>query len=207
MKLSTIIKNYRNVYGLSLRAFADRCGCSFQYIDKIEKEAIASPTLTQLKQIANAMNLSLDSLLRQMDDAVVDVELPAREPVTPINVYTPLSCGNGLFVDDNIISTISVPSSMLPKNKKDLFAQYAEGDSMIGKGIEDGDLLIFSKEQCESGDVGCFCIDENIATCKILKIVGNQILLLPANDKYDPISVDPMYYRCVGKLVLKIERM
>lgn len=207
MKLSTIIKNYRNVYGLSLRAFADRCGCSFQYIDKIEKEGIASPTLTQLKQLASGMNMSLDSLLRQMDDTIVDVELPNREPVTPINIYAPISCGNGAFADDNIISTISVPTSMLPKNKKDLFAQYADGDSMIDKGIEDGDLLIFNKEQCESGDIGSFCIDENVATCKILKIVDRQIILMPANDKYDPIPVDPEKYRCVGKLVLKMERM
>ena len=207
MKLSTIIKNYRNVYGLSLRAFAERCGCSFQYIDKIEKEGIVSPSLVQLKQIASAMNMSLDALLRQMDDTVVDVELPQREPVTPINIYAPLSCGNGMFVDDNIISTISVPTSMLPRTKKELFAQYAEGDSMIGRGIEDGNLLIFAKEQCESGEVGCFCIDENIATCKILKIVDKQILLMPANDKYDPIPVELSKYRCVGKLVLKLEKM
>ena len=207
MKLSTIIKNYRNIYGLSLRAFAERCNCSFQYIDKIEKEKIVSPSLIQLKQIASAMGMSLDTLLRQMDDTVVDVELPQREPVTPINIYTPLSCGTGLFVEDNIISTISVPTSMLPRVKKELFAQYAEGDSMIGKGIEDGDLLIFEKVQCESGDVGCFCIDENMATCKILKVVDMQIILMPANDKYEPIIVDPDKFRCVGKLVLKLEKM
>lgn len=206
MNTGEIIKMLRKERGLTQEQLGALIGVQKSAIAKYESGRVENLKRASIEKLANYFGVS-PSYLLGISDETADVVLPRPEPVTYINVYTPLSCGSGLFVDDNIISTISVPSSMLPRNKKDLFAQYAEGDSMIGKGIEDGDLLIFSKEQCESGDVGCFCIDENIATCKILKIVGNQILLLPANDKYDPISVDPMYYRCVGKLVLKIERM
>lgn len=206
MQLSKIIFNYRKKFGYSLRTFADKCNCSYQYIDRLEKNTIGKPSIVALKKIASGMNISLDELLRQMDDMVVDISLPSKEPVIELNVYAPLSCGVGLFVEDNIVATISLPKSLLPARHHDLFAQYASGDSMIDYGIEDGDLLVFSKEQCSNGDVGCFCIDENIAVCKKLRIANNQIMLMSYNDKYDPIFVDPECFRCVGKLVLKISK-
>ncbi len=206
MNTGEIIKMLRKERGLTQEQLGALIGVQKSAIAKYESGRVENLKRASIEKLANYFGVSPSFLLGISDDTA-DVVLPRPEPVTYINIYTPLSCGSGLFVDDNIISTISVPSSMLPKNKKDLFAQYAEGDSMIGKGIEDGDLLIFSREQCESGDVGCFCIDENMATCKTLKIVGMQILLMPANDKYDPIPVDPEKYRCVGKLVLKMERV
>ena len=206
MNINEKIKARREELGLSLEDVAKALGVNRSTILRYESEQIKKMPIDMIEPLARVLKCSPEYLMGWETDTT-DVVLPRPEPVTYINVYSPLSCGSGLFVEDNVISTISVPSSMLPKHKEELFAQYADGDSMIGKGIEDGDLLIFSKEQCESGDVGCFCIDENIATCKTLKIVGKQILLLPANDKYDPINVDPMEFKCVGKLVLKLEKM
>lgn len=40
MKLSELIKTYRHEHNLSLRAFAERTICSFQYISNIEKEEV-----------------------------------------------------------------------------------------------------------------------------------------------------------------------
>ena len=206
MNINEKIKARREELGLTLEEVAKALGVNRSTILRYESEQIKKMPIDMIEPLADILKCSPEYLMG-WESETVDVSLPRPEPVTYINVYTPISCGNGLFVEDNIISTISVPTSMLPKNKKDLFAQYAEGDSMIGKGIEDGDLLIFNKELCESGDIGCFCIDNNYATCKILKVVNQQILLMPANDKYDPISVDPEAFRCVGKLVLKMERM
>ena len=206
MNIYEKIKTRREELGLTLEDVAKALGVNRSTILRYESEQIKKMPIDMIEPLANILECSPEYLMG-WETETVDVSLPRPEPVTYINVYTPLSCGNGLFVEDNIISTISVPTSMLPRVKKELFAQYAEGDSMIGKGIEDGDLLIFAKEQCESGEIGCFCIDENIATCKILKIIGEQIILMPANDKYDPIPVDPIKFKCVGKLVLKMERM
>lgn len=206
MNIGDIIKRLRKERGLTQEQLGNIIGVQKSAIAKYESGRVENLKRASIEKLANYFGVSPSYLLGINDDTA-NVLLPRPEPVTFINIYTPISCGNGAFSDDNIISTISVPTSMLPKNKKDLFAQYADGDSMIGKGIEDGDLLIFNKEQCESGDIGSFCIDENVATCKILKIVDRQIILMPANDKYDPIPVDPEKYKCVGKLVLKMERM
>lgn len=209
MTIGERIKARRLYLGMSQEELAEKVGYSSKStINKIESDVNTKRGLNQTKIMAFAKALNTTpSYIMGWEVDTTPVTLPHPEPVTFVNIYLPLSCGGGMFVDDNIISTISVPTSMLPRSKKDLFAQYASGDSMIGKGIYDGDLLIFSKEGCESGDIGCFCIDENIATCKILKIIEKQILLMPANDKYDPIPVDVERFRCVGKLVLRMNRM
>jgi len=137
------------------------------------------------------------------------VAIPQREVVREIPVYGPISCGTGLFVEDSVINHIQVPVSMLPNKNAEYFAQYASGDSMIGVGIDDGDLIIFRKvSTIESGKVGCFCVDNESAVCKIFSQSKGNVVLLPANPKYDPIIVDPSNtcFRVVGQKVLKLTR-
>ena len=219
MKLSSYIKQYRKNQRISMQVFADKCGLSKGYISMLENDFVPAntnkkitPSVDSLKKLSKGLDISFDELISMVDGEVSwseenkEIILPTPEVTRTINIYEPLSCGNGLFVDDNLMTTMSIPESMLPKGKKVLFGQYASGDSMVNKGINDGDLLIFSKEECVSGDVGCFCIDENMATCKTLRIVGQQIMLMPANEKYEPIVVDPINFKCVGKLVLVINK-
>lgn len=68
MKLSEYVKNYRTSHGLSLRAFAEKCGCSHQYLDKLEKDNIESPSFGQLMKIARAMGMTLHELIATIDD-------------------------------------------------------------------------------------------------------------------------------------------
>ena len=73
----------------------------------------------------------------------------------------------GTFVDNEVIETITLPKDLFKGSTGTLFGQYAEGDSMVGVGINDGDLIIFEETNLiENGQIGCFCIDHNIATCK-----------------------------------------
>ena len=198
------LKMLRERHNLSQRELADELNISKSSVGMYER-GIREPNFEMLETIADYFNVDMNYLLGQKD-TTTQILLPYPEATKLLNIYQPLSCGSGMFVDDNVITTISIPESMLPKGKKTLFGQYASGDSMIGKDIHDGDLLIFSKEDCSNGDVGCFCIDDNIATCKTLRIIGKQIMLMPANDKYEPIIVDPINFRCVGKLVLVIKK-
>lgn len=204
MNTGDIIKKLRKEHKLTQEELGAIIGVQKSAIAKYEHGRVENLKRSSIEKLANYFNVSPSYILGISDD--VEIELPTPEVTRTINIYEPLSCGSGLFVDDNLVTTMSVPESMLPKGKKVLFGQYASGDSMINKGINDGDLLIFSKEECVSGDVGCFCIDENVATCKTLRIVGQQIMLMPANDKYEPIVVDPMNFKCVGKLVLVLNK-
>ena len=205
MTINEKIKSRRLELGLTLEDVARALGVNKSTILRYESDYIKKMPIDIIEPLAKVLKCSPEYLMGWDDTA--PVALPKAEPVVELNIYDPLSCGTGGFVEDNVVAVITLPLSMIPKNKKDLFGQYAVGDSMIGKNIHDGDLLVFNREQCESGDVGCFCIDENIATCKTLRIVGDQIMLLPANDKYEPIVVSPELFRCIGKLVLVVSRV
>ena len=115
------------------------------------------------------------------------------------------------FVEDNIEEYISLPESLL-SSRKDYFCQYADGDSMIDENIQSGDLIIFEKtQQLNNGDVGCFGIEDNIATCKKYFNDSKQhcIILQPANDKYSPIIINEYNYhefKIIGKLALVISK-
>ena len=237
MKLSELIKTYRHEHNLSLRAFAERTICSFQYISNIEKEEVKNPSIPTLVSIAKAMNMTLDQLLKITDDFMIDIQLDgkgrilkngwqtgkrvsdvtgevidddsifeilANPNIFKVPLYDSISCGTGGFVGDNIIDYVSLPSNLFSP-KKEYFAQYAHGDSMINANINDGDLVIFEKtSSVTNGMIGCFCVDDNIATCKRLSMSNGQIILLPENPSYNPIIANVEMFKCIGKLAFVI---
>lgn len=92
---------------------------------------------------------------------------------------------------------------------KQYFANYAMGDSMKNENINDGDLVIFEHTNViNNGDIGCFNIDNNEATCKIFKRdpITSIIMLLPANNDYQPIIITSQNigFKVIGKLALVI---
>lgn len=237
MKLSELIKTYRHEHNLSLRAFAERTICSFQYISNIEKEEVKNPSIPTLVSIAKAMDMTLDQLLKITDDFMIDIQLDgkgrilkngwqtgkrvsdvtgevvdddsafdihANPNIFKVPLYDSISCGTGGFVGDNIIDYVSLPSNLFSP-RKEYFAQYAHGDSMINANINDGDLVIFEKtSSVTNGMIGCFCVDDNIATCKRLSMTNGQIILLPENPSYNPIITNVETFKCIGKLAFVI---
>lgn len=133
---------------------------------------------------------------------------PIDHEFEKIPVYPPLCCGDGWFTEDNIIDYISIPKKMLQPHKQ-YFANYAMGDSMKNENINDGDLVIFEHTNViNNGDIGCFNIDNNEATCKIFKRdpITSIIMLLPANNDYQPIIITSQNigFKVIGKLALVI---
>lgn len=209
MKLSDIMKQYRKNNGLSTRAFGEKIGCTNAYVSLLENDKIKSPSLTIIRKISNAMGIELDYLLEMMDDMNVSLKKEddtiyqsAGIDFIRIPLYSPICCGNGGFVEDNILEFVPVPSKGL-SNTSEYFCQIAEGESMKDAGINNGDLLVFEKTiQVHNGQIGCFCIDENEATCKKYKEQNGLIMLQPMNSDFDSIPVDPMNssFKCLGKL-------
>jgi repressor LexA len=217
MNLGEIIKNYRRSHSLSMDDFSASSGISKAYIAMLEanenpatKKPIV-PSINTIQKAADGMHLSLDRVISMMGNELVSSvdEIDRTEPRRAIAVplYGPICCGDGGFVDDNIMEYISLPESWLSPSKE-YFAQVARGDSMIGDGINVGDILIFEKTSTpKQGKVGCFCIDDNDAMCKKYRVAGDgRIYLMPANPNYDPIPVDPEmeHFRCLGLLAFVI---
>lgn len=214
MKLSDFIIQYRKEHNLSARKFATMCGLSNAYISLIENENTKSPTLDALKKIASAVNMDIDELIKMLDEDTIigvkaipkyydeDIYQHLDVSYRKIPLYDSICCGDGGFVDDNIIEMIAVPSKGLNTTLK-YFCQYADGESMKDAGINTGDLLIFERcDKVDNGVIGCFCIEDNVATCKKYKELEQLIMLQPMNNDFEPIVIDPLNsnVRCIGRL-------
>ena len=163
------------------------------------------PDHETLIRLSELFDVSIDYLLS--NERVAD-RVDVHSITMPL--YDTISCGTGCFIDDVILEHITLPIGMLKKHKE-YYAQYADGDSMINENIYPGDLLIFEKtnQALANGQVGEFCVDDGVATCKKFMRVNDDIVtLLPANDKYEPIIVtaDNKQFRILGKLALVINK-
>lgn len=208
MEIGERIKMRRKELGLSADQVAESIGVSRANYYRYESADIEKLPSNVLIPLAKVLHCTPQYLIGWEDD-LVKVNLKKAEPVREIPIYGNICCGNGLFVDDEIVSSISVPVAMLPNKSAEYFAQYAQGDSMTGAGIHDGDLIVFEKTPAiDPGQIGCFCIDENEAVCKKYTVSNHFIVLLPANDKYDPITVDPVSecFKVIGRKVLTISK-
>ena len=202
-KIGLRIKERRIKLNMSQDELAIKVGYkSRSSINKIEVDGRNVPA-NKLKDIADVLLTTPGYLMGWEEKSTTPAEAFIQIPL-----FQSISCGTGAFVDENIEEYVSIPSRMLRRGKE-YFANYAQGDSMINQNINDGDLIIF--ERCntiENGQIGSFSLDGEEATCKIFKKDSKTgiVVLLHANDKYDPIPVAPdnPNFRVIGKLALVI---
>ena len=82
--LGQFIREQRNAAHLSLRALADKAGVSNPYLSQIER-GLHEPSVRVLSSIANALNVSAETLLRQAGALGPDEPSTANPTVTAIN--------------------------------------------------------------------------------------------------------------------------
>lgn len=69
------------------------------------------------------------------------------------------------------------------------FYGRVEGDSMKDAGLHEGDILVIDKSIRPSNGDMAVCFIDGEFTVKFIKLEKDFILLIPANDKYEPIKV------------------
>ena len=201
------LRELRNEKKMTMKDLADKLSLTEQAISMYERNE-RRPNFEKLEEIADFFNIDMNYLLGKSiiknSYAHEFREITIDKLIRKIPLYDFISCGEGGFVDDNIIDYVSLPASMFSA-RKEYFAQYAKGNSMANANINDGDLIIFEKTSTiTNGMIGCFCIDDNTATCKRLSISNDQIILLPENPSYSPIIVSVESFKCIGKLAFVI---
>jgi DNA polymerase V len=99
-----------------------------------------------------------------------------------------ISAGFPSPADDFKETRISLDRELV-KNKEATFYARVDGDSMIGAGLEDGDLLVIDKSlDSENGRIAICLIDGDF-TVKRIKKEKNKLYLMPENKKYKPIEL------------------
>jgi repressor LexA len=105
----------------------------------------------------------------------------------------------------NEIGRVAAPPELVGSGEH--YALEVKGDSMIGAGILEGDVVILKRtETADSGDIVVALIDSEEATLKRLRKRGNSIALEAANPAYETRIFGPDRVAIQGKLVAMIRR-
>jgi DNA polymerase V len=99
-----------------------------------------------------------------------------------------ISAGFPSPADDHLEDIIDLNKHLI-KNKDATFFGRAEGDSMIGAGIGNGDLLVIDKSLRPKNQNIAVCFLDGGFTVKRIKIKKDTIWLVAENEKYQPIKV------------------
>lgn len=203
MKLSEIIKKYRENHDLSQRQLGAQCGLSTGYISLIEKEINPQtgkpmiPSLPVMNKLSIGMGLTLDELLAMCDD--MDVTLNDKELVTPaapapdnllpmpamrkIPLVGSIACGTPILAAENHEGDVDIPAHIHAD-----FALRCKGDSMINARIFDGDIVyIRQQDTVEHGQIAAVLIDDE-ATLKRVRIFPDHVILEAENPLYRPMA-------------------
>jgi repressor LexA len=123
-----------------------------------------------------------------------------------------IAAGEPILSGEQVLSADSADDAfVLPRQlvgEGELFMLRVSGESMIGAGITDGDLVVIREQpDAENGDIVAALIDgvEVEGTVKTLKRSDGHTWLMPQNPAYTPILGDEA--TIVGKLVAVLRRV
>ena len=106
-------------------------------------------------------------------------------PIIELPLFlTPAACGFPSPAQDYVEQTIDLNQHCVPHPAATFYVR-ASGHSMIGEGINDGDMLIIDRAiTARHGDIVLACLDGEF-TVKILQ--SDPPALLPSNQDFSPI--------------------
>lgn len=118
-----------------------------------------------------------------------------------------ISAGSAVLADQNIEEYLTVPTGFA--GAEDHFALRVSGDSMIGAGILDGDLVVVRRQDsADEGDIVAVLVPgpaEDEATVKRLHKEDGRVILVPQNPSMEPFELTEG--SILGKVVAVLRRV
>ena len=110
-----------------------------------------------------------------------------------------ITAGNPIEAIERPFEFFSLPADLIP-SKESVFTLEVSGESMINKGIYDGDIVIVQKQKvARNGDVVVAMNENNEVTLKTFYKEKDHIRLQPENDTMAPIILPDV--QILGKAI------
>jgi len=140
-----------------------------------------------------------------MSVAIYDIEAEAGIEIPFFDVG--VAAGNPSYVQEYFPDSINI-SQELVKNPKATFCVRVSGQSMVGAGIDDGDLLIVDKEvQAHDGQIILAVINGDYTVKRLLK-KSDGYYLQPENPDFEPLRITQfMDFRIWGVVTGLIKKL
>lgn len=206
MKFGEKIKKLRDERQMSLSEFAEILGTSKQVLSRYERGE-NTPKITTVMQYAETLGIPPAFLI---DDKVTgDLSPPAYSGIKnlrPIDkqrvpMLGRIACGRPIYVEEDRESYVESGTRI----KAD-FCLTCRGDSMIGAGIHDGDIVfIRSQNAVDNGQMAAVIIGDEATLKRVYYYPEKQKLVLsPENSQYEPlvyVGEELNSIRIIGKAI------
>ncbi len=146
---------------------------------------------THLKKLEDAgLIRKTNSKFRTIEILGENEYLNAKEDVVKVPLLGKITAGSPIEAIEMPDEYFDLPISLVP-NKEQVFTLLVSGESMINKGIYDGDIVIVQKQKvARNGDIVVAMTMDNEVTLKTFYKESDHIRLQPENDTMAPIILD-----------------
>ena len=183
--IGAVIRQLRQSRGLTLRQLAVQLEIHFSHLSKIENGR-DQPGRAVLNRVAQVLQVDLDVLLGE-----------AGRQERPFRVLGRIAAGVPMDAIENV-ETFDLTRVFDPQ---DHFLLRVQGDSMILDGINDGDLAIIRHAQtARNGQTIAAVVDDEQATLERYRQEGDVVVLIPANERMQPMRYAAGRVRVCGVL-------
>ena len=124
-----------------------------------------------------------------MNSKIIEILKP--DTVESLNIKlsdTPVNAGFPSPAENHLENTMDLNKALIKKPSSTFYARV-KGESMINDGVEDGDLLVIDRSVEPYENCLAVCFLEGEFTLKRVRLEGDELLLVPANEKFKPIRV------------------
>jgi repressor LexA len=201
------LNTLRNQQKISISELARRVKMSKSTVSLYFNKTREFP-INRLDDFAKALHTTPEKVLGVSDtfkdNKPANVIYPLSKDLTRISIpiIGEIACGDPITAEENIEGyTEEIFEKPVPSGT--LFGLHCKGDSMEPT-IPNGALAVIREQPTvEDGEIAAVLVDDDTeATLKRVKHQGNLVMLMPDNNKYDPIILDKDHPgRIVGKLV------
>ncbi len=130
------------------------------------------------------------------------------EPGVRVPLVGRIAAGAPSLAQQEIETMLAVPGEFAGSGEH--FGLRVSGDSMIGAGIQDGDVvLVRRQDDCDDGDIVAAIQPgpaEDEATVKRLRRTGGRVVLVPENPRLQPFDLAEGG-RVLGRVVAVLHRL
>lgn len=162
-------------------------------IVRFRRESGRMPSFSELGEITGLRSKNAVSKLVARLEKLKVLERDSKGKLIPVSIANPVKvlgtveAGFPSPAEEELVDTLSLDDFLI-QNREATFLLKVSGDSMSGAGILQGDMVIVDKGQTpKSGDIVIAQVDGEW-TMKFLRKRGDNVTLVPANPKYQPIK-------------------
>ena len=181
------IRQVRQEQDVTQQELADYIGVSKQAVYKYENNIVTNIPTDKVDAIAKRLKVSPAYLMGWEEQPELKkppippgfIPMPKMKKVPLIGA---IACGDPITALQNREGDVDVPEDVRCD-----FALKCHGDSMVGAGIHDGDVVyIHIQPEVENGEIAAVRIGDE-ATLKRVYYSGDTLTLMPANAAYAPM--------------------